>query len=97
LSNRLLSQVHGAGTGSVQIAIHPNESFPRRGFAGRCELTAGQTAMQMPRHEEPSVFRIEMRKPAVRGHWLDSAISSTKISRSHECERGTQECVRHSL
>jgi hypothetical protein len=52
--------------------------------------------MQVPGHEEPAVFRIDVREPALRGHWLDSGIWVTKISRSHECERGTHECVRYA-
>jgi hypothetical protein len=51
--------------------------------------------MQMPSEEQPAVTGIDMRKAALGRHALISGGMADKFSRSHECERGTQECVRH--
>ena len=89
---RFLPQENGAGVGSIQVAIDPRESFAVGNLAGRSKRRAGQAAMQMPGKEQPAVVRIDMGKPT---HSLNSGVMGLKFSRSHECERGTQECVCH--
>jgi hypothetical protein len=52
--------------------------------------------VQMPGKEQPTVIGIDVGKAALGWHELISGANGYKISRSHECERGTHECVRHS-
>ena len=93
--NCLVPQVNGTGTCKVEVAIHPRESFAVGNFARRRKVRTRQTTVQVPREEQPAVVWIEMGKAALRSHALISGAIGYKISRSHECERGTQECVRH--
>jgi hypothetical protein len=51
--------------------------------------------VQVPGEEQPGVVGIDVRKTALGRHELVSVATALKLSRSHECERGTQECVRH--
>jgi hypothetical protein len=92
----VVPQVNGAGACSVQIPIHPRESFAIGNFASRREARIGKTAVQMPSYEQPAILRIDVRKAASRRHALNSVVIEPKLSRSHECERGTHECVRHN-
>ncbi len=80
---------------TVEVAIHPRESFSIGHLAGRREVGARQAAVQMPGEEEPAIVRINVGKAALGRHSRNSAGIEDKISRSHECERGTHECVRH--
>jgi hypothetical protein len=52
--------------------------------------------MQMPGEEQPTVGGIQVGEAALGAHVRSSASLRKKISRSHECERGTHECVRHA-
>ena len=80
---------------TVEVAIHPRESFSIGHLAGRREVGARQAAVQMPGEEEPAIVGIDVGKAALGRHSRNSAGIEDKISRSHECERGTHECVRH--
>ena len=93
--NCLVPQMNGSGSCPVEAAIHPSERFAIGHLARRRKVRTRQTAVQMPSEEQPAVVRIEMGKAALRSHALISGAIGYKISRSHECERGTQECVRH--
>ena len=90
----ILPEKHRAGNRSIQAAVHPDKRFSGRKLFRRRVLSVGQTAMQVPGYEKPSVFRIDVRESALI-HCLGSASRRRKISRSHECERCTHECVRH--
>ena len=90
-----LPEEHRAGNCSIQIEVHPHKGFARGKLSWRRVLSVGQTAMQVPGYEEPSVFRIDVRESTALVHCLGSANLGREISRSHECERCTHECVRH--
>jgi hypothetical protein len=92
--NRFLPQKRRAYTGSIQVAIHPREGFAIGDLAGWRKMGVGKAAVQMPSKEEPLIIGIDVGKAAL-GHTLVSGAIVVKFSRSHECERGTQECVRH--
>jgi hypothetical protein len=93
--DRLASQMKRAGGRSIENAIHPSEGLAIGDFAGRRKMRAGKAAMQMPGEEQPMVIGIDVGKAALGRHAMGSGGIRIKISRSHECERGTQECVRH--
>ncbi len=88
-------EMHWTGVCHVEKTIHPHESLAVGDLAGGWKMRAGQAAMQMPGKEQPAVVRIDMGKPSLGRHSLNSGVIGLKFSRSHECERGTQECVRH--
>jgi hypothetical protein len=48
-----------------------------------------------PCDEQPAAFRIDVGQASARIHKPNSAVVVGRFSRSHECGRGTQECVRH--
>jgi len=91
----VLAEEHRAGNCSIQIAVHPYKSFSCGKLFRRGVLSLGQTSVQVPGYEEPSVIRIDVRESAALDHCLGSANWGREISRSHECERCTHECVRH--
>ncbi len=95
LRDRSLAQEHRAGARRIQIAIDPGEGFAGRGFRGRRKFTSGQAAVQRPCYGQPTVFGIAVGQAASGVHGKTSVFSFQKVSRSHECERGTHECVRH--
>jgi hypothetical protein len=94
----------GARVSGVQMPVHPHESFPRSKFRRRQISGGGNTSVQTPRHKQPPSIRIPMRKSAARIHSRNTCkpapenltLRSFKVLRSHECERGTHECVRHN-
>jgi hypothetical protein len=92
----VVPEVKGTRMRLVKIAIHPCESFAPGDLSGWRKMRAWQTAMKVPGQEQPCVSGIVMRQTALGGHALISGAIVPKISRSHECERGTHECVRHS-
>ncbi len=94
-SDGFFPQMDWTGMRSIQITIHPRESFAIGDFAGGREVGTRQAAVQMPGKEEPTIVGINVRKAALGRHALSSGVIALIISRSHECERGTQECVRH--
>jgi hypothetical protein len=93
--DRRLAEINGARRRSVEVAIHPRKSLAVGYLAGRWKMRTRQTAMQMPRKEEPAIVGINVGKTALGWHALYSGTIVHEFSRSHECERGTQECVRH--
>ena len=93
--DRHLAEINGARGCSVEVAIHPRKSLAIGNLAGWREVRTRQTAMQMPRKEEPAIVGINVGKTALGWHALCSGMILQEFSRSHECERGTQECVRH--
>ena len=93
--NCLVPKVNGTRLRSVEVAVHPDKSFALRYFASRRKMRARQAAIKMPSKEQPAVVGIYVRKPALGPHALISGRMVVRISRSHECERGTHECVRH--
>ncbi len=95
LRDGVLPQERGAGPGLVQIPVDPAERFSRCCFRRGLEFSNRQTAEKRPGYEQPAAFRIAVGQAAAGVHKSTSALPSLKISRSHECERGTQECVRH--
>jgi hypothetical protein len=88
-------QINGTRVRSVEAAIHPRKSRAIGSFASGWEVRTRQTAMQVPGEEQPAIVRVDMREAALGWHAPNSAVIELKISRSHECERGTHECVRH--
>jgi hypothetical protein len=97
LRDTLLSQERRPRAGRVKVSVNPSERFTRRKLRRRREFSGGQRSVQSPGHEQPTSVGINMWEAALGGHLLTSAARAQKISRSHECERGTQECVRHIL
>jgi len=95
LCDRVLPQECGTSARRVQIPVNPRECFTRSRLRWRREFSDGQASIKRPGYEQPAAFRIAMRETAAGVHKATSALSSPKISRSHDCERGTQECVRH--
>jgi hypothetical protein len=83
--------------GPVEVAIHPRESFAAGNLAGGRKVRMGQTPVQMPGEEQPRVVWIDVEQAALGFHRRCSGSVVLKISRSHDCERGTHECVRHNL
>jgi len=93
----LVLQVQGARVSPIEKSIHPCKSFAPGNLARRRKVGSRQTSIQVPGEEQPRIVGIDVRKAALGRHALNSGTSGYKISRSHECERGTQECVRHNL
>ena len=89
------SQIHRTRSRGIQIAIDPDEHLAASGFSGRRKRTGGDASVQVPGEEEPAILRVRVGEAAVGGHRNTSTPVKEKFSRSHECERGTQECVRH--
>ena len=95
-SDRILRQKHWPAAPGIEISINPSEGFARRGFDGRWESPCRYAAVQRPSHKKPAAFRIAVRQSSAGIHRPVSADYASKFSRSHECERGTHECVRHN-
>ena len=93
----LLPKEHRTTAPGVEISVHPGESLTRRGLCEGWESPRRDAAVESPGHEQPAAFRIAMRQAAARIHKSSSVLFRSKFSRSHECERGTHECVRHTL
>ncbi len=93
--HRFASQTHRTGVRSIQVPIHPHKSFTIRDFAGWWKMRARQASVQIPGQEEPTVVGVQVGEAALGGHALNSGALPKKLSRSHECERCTQECVRY--
>jgi hypothetical protein len=87
--------VHRTDVCAVEVSIHPRESFTIGPFARRWKMGTRQAAVQMSGEEQPAVVGIDVGKPALGSHVHNSGVIELELSRSHECERGTQECVRH--
>ena len=96
LRNVFLPQEQRPRSCFIQVAIHPGECFTRGRLRRRREFSRRECAVQCPGYEQPGVG-IDVGEAATGVHPLSSAMTQPKISRSHECERGTQECVRHGL
>jgi hypothetical protein len=94
--DRFAPQMHGTRVRSIQIAVHSREGFAIGDFTGWRKMGAGQAAVQMPGEEKPAVIGIDVGKAALGRHAQVSGVQTAKLSRSHECERCTHECVRHS-
>jgi hypothetical protein len=94
LRDARLSQELGAGPRVIEIAVNPSERFTRSGLGGWWESAGGKTSVQGPGNEQPAVLRVGVGK-AAGVHESLVALRAIKSQRSHECERGTQECVRH--
>ena len=94
--DRFAPQMHRISVRSVEIAIHPRESFAIGDFTGGRKMGARQAAVEVPREKKPPIIGIDMGKTALRRHAQVSGVQTAKLSRSHECERCTHECVRHT-
>ena len=90
------SQRHRTRARGIQVTIDPDEYLPAAGFSGRRKRTGGDASVQVPSEEEPAILRVKVGEAAVGVHRNSSTSAKEKFSRSHECERGTQECVRHN-
>jgi len=95
LCNGLLPQERWTGPSLIEISVDPAERLSRCRFRRWREFTRRQAAVKRPRYEQPLAFGIAVRQPPPGVHIASSVQPSPKISRSHECERGTHECVRH--
>ena len=93
--DRLLGQVHWTTAPGVEVSIHPGEGLARSCFRGRWKSPGRHDPVQRPGYEQPAAFGIAVGQSAAGVHQPSSVRSFPKISRSHECERGTHECVRH--
>ena len=80
LRDFVLREEHRSRAGFVQVAVHPGESLACRAFAWWRELTAGQTAVQVPGDEHPAVFGIDVREPAVGVHCGSNQKPETPMS-----------------
>lgn len=85
------------GTGAVNVAIDPREFSAARYLVSGSEVALREAAVQMPSEKQPGVFGVNVRKTALALHASNSGPIAVEISRSHERERGTHECVRHAL
>ena len=90
-----LRQEHRSATPRIEVRINPSERFTGCRLGWRGESPSWHAAVKRPRYEQPSAFRITMGQAPLRIHQPSSALASSKFSRSHECERGTHQCVRH--
>jgi hypothetical protein len=88
-------EMQWTGMCSVEKTIDARKSLAIGDLAGGRKMGTGQAAMQVPGQEQPAVIRIDVGQAALGRHWLSSGLVKVKLWRSHECERGTQECVRH--
>jgi hypothetical protein len=95
LRDSVLPQERRATSRGIEVAIYPSKGFARRSFRGRRESSNRQTTVQRPRDEQPTALGIAVWQASSGVHAFGSVFSSPNFSRSHECERGTQECVRH--
>jgi hypothetical protein len=60
----VLSQIREPTACCIEIPIHPDESGARRELAGRRIQGLWETAVKMPRQEEPLSIRMVMRQTA---------------------------------
>ncbi len=60
----LLSQIDGSAACCIQMPIYPDEGSARREGARRRIRGLRETAVKVPRQEEPLTFRIVMRQTA---------------------------------
>ena len=90
-----LSQELGVGPRVIEMAVNPSERFSRSGLGGWWEPPGGETSVQCPGDEQPAALGIGVGKAAAGIHESLVALRAIKSQRSHECERGTQECVRY--
>ena len=61
LGDFILAQKLRPTSSRVQLSVEPHKRLARGGLVRRWVAAAGQTAMQMPGQEEPSVLGIHMR------------------------------------
>jgi hypothetical protein len=87
LGDRILLQKRGPGASFVEITIHPDESLSRSGFLWRRKSRSRKASMQVPRHEQPAIRRVNVRKPALRRHHRMSAFPPRIFSVAHALMR----------
>ncbi len=88
---RLVPQMNRTGSCSIEITIHPGESFAIGNLAGGREMRGWQAAVQMPCEEQPAVVGIEVGKTALGRHASNSGVSGYKISR-HQVQQFDRNC-----
>jgi hypothetical protein len=85
----------GAGAGCVERPVNPAESVASGDFGRRRKVRRWHSAVQTPGEEEPAAFGVDVGEAAPGDHVRYRSPSRRTFSRLRECERSTQECVRH--
>jgi hypothetical protein len=96
LRDRFEPQVQRAFSRGIEIPVHPYKSFTGGDLPRRRVSPLGNTAMQMPRGEDPFSFRVKMGQAAHRPLVSFVDCNSHRMNnRRHDCRRGGHECPRH--
>ena len=91
----LLREKHRAAATRVELSVFPGKGFAGCGLGRRTEAPRWHASVKDPCDEQPAAFWMDVGQASARIHKPNSAVVARILARSHECERGTQECVRH--